>query len=65
MPQGNSNKPDPGYNTKIGDDGYKPTGTAPCDDGPMGSGVVCRTDLDTNRDIGRGYGEITGKGKRD
>ena len=65
MPNGNSNKPDPGYNAKIGDDGWKPTGTAPETDGKYGSGVICRTDLDSNGDIGCGYGTITGKGKKD
>ena len=65
---GNSDKPDPGYNTRMGDDGKKPTGTAPgrvAGVGVYDSGVIGRCDLDTNKNIGCGYGSVSGKGKKD
>ena len=70
MPRSNgkSHKPDPGYDTRIGDNGQKPTGTAPHNGEALGvyhSGVIGRCDLDTNKNIGCGYGTVIGKGKKD
>lgn len=62
---GKSSTPDPGYNTKIGDDGVKPTGTGNSGGLKYDSGVYSRSDLDTNCHIDCGYGMVTGKGKKD